>query len=132
MDASADGKTSLVDRPRSAEPQQIGSSAANTHRNGAAAAAQAEEAQLPAVEVTLSAKWLAKAHDPASVPEVQAALDDLGVLSTALESEMVAAAAEQDAVLVKLFGWFGHQDIFRYVAYARAHLIRTGRVTAST
>ena len=88
--------------------------------------ATATEAAHP----VLSASWLLSLEDPAAVEEVQARVEDLGKISRHAESEMIASVADSDHVVHKLYEWSGEKDVFSFVSYVRAHLIRTGRLSA--
>jgi hypothetical protein len=59
--------------------------------------------------------------------QVKEALETLGKISPRQEALMVAAIANGDQVVARLFGWYGQRDVFRFVAYARAHTDMTRR-----
>jgi hypothetical protein len=61
-------------------------------------------------------------EDPEAVVVVRWARDTLGPVSVRQEAAMVAAIANGDPVIGKLFGWFGQKDVFRFVGYVRAHV----------
>ena len=60
-------------------------------------------------------------EDPQSSVMVREALDALGVVTPRQEAQMVASVAKGDTVVARLFGWYGQRDVFRFVAYVRAH-----------
>lgn len=76
----------------------------------------------------LSAAWLLSLKEPALVKQVQESIADLERISRQVESEMIAAVVDSDHVVVKLYTFSGEKDVFAFVSYVRAHLIRTGRV----
>lgn len=90
-----------------------------------------DEAQQPASKTehpALSTAWLLNLKDPSVNEQVQEAVEQLGVISPEVESEMMAAVANSDPVLQKLFVYSGNKDVFSFVSYVRAHLVRTGRL----
>lgn len=105
---------------------------ASGNGNGALAVASIAPAEactdVDAAHPVLSASWLLSLEAPALLKEVQAPLKDLGKITRHAESEMIAAVADSDHVVYKLFEWSGEKDVFSFVSYVRAHLIRTGRL----
>jgi hypothetical protein len=107
-------------------------SLSSSNGNGTLAAVATEHAAVDAQATVqhpmMSAAWLLSLEAPSSVKEVQEGIEQLGRISRHAESEMIAAVVDSDHVVLKLFDFSGNKDVFSFVSYVRAHLIRTGRL----
>jgi hypothetical protein len=107
------------DGPGSRAPHHHGSHATGGHHEDSSSASEEEHdlERLP----ELSWANVRVMEDPRGSVVVRQALDALGQVSPRQEASMVAAVANADPVVSKLYGWYGQRDVFRFVAYTRAH-----------